>query len=110
MKSANLSTQGVRQSDVGLTWEEKLSNAIGTIQVPQRATFRVRCVTTGTTVTIGGILAATMLANEIMIFNAGADDAAGLDAFSSSGPNPLVTVVIAAQNAYVQVARENDRK
>lgn len=101
MKTANLVSETARQSESGLTWEEKISNNTGTIQVPKHATVRVRCVTTGTTVTIAGVLAATMLAGEIIIFNAGDGDP---DSTATS-----IAVVIGAQAAFVQVARETKR-
>lgn len=101
MKTSNLISETLRHSESGLTWEEKISNATGTIQVPKRATVRVRCVTTGTTVTIGGVLAATMLAAEVIVFNSGDGDP---DSTSTTVP-----VVIGAQAAFVQVARETKR-
>ena len=101
MKSANNITEAVRQSETGQCWEEKISNATGTIQVFKQGTFRVRCVTTGTTVTIAGVLAATMLAGEIIVFNAGDGD--------PDSTATTVAVVIGAQAAFVQVAREIKR-
>ena len=101
MRTADPITDSLRESESGKCWEEKLSNTTGTIQVSKTATVRVRCVTTGTTVTIGGVLAATMLAGEIIIFNAGDGDP---DSTSTTVP-----VVIGAQAAFVQVAREAKR-
>lgn len=101
MKSSNLITESVRQSETGQCWEEKITNATGTVNVPKHATVRVRCVTTGTTVTIAGILAATMLAGEVIIFNAGDGD--------PDSTSVTVPVVIGAQAAFVQVAREVKR-
>ena len=101
MKTSNLISETLRHSESGLCWEEKISNNTGTVQVSKHATVRVRCVTTGTTVTIGGVLAATMLTGEIIVFNAGDGDP---DSTSST-----VAVVIAAQAAFVQVAREVKR-
>jgi hypothetical protein len=100
MRTANLASQCLRHAESGLVWEEKLSNATGAIEVLPHATFRVRA-TAGTTVTIDGVLAMTMMANEIAIMNAG-------------GGNPddtkaTVTVTIATAAAWVQVARDVDR-
>jgi hypothetical protein len=100
MKTGNLVTQSLRQSETGQCWEEKLSNATGTIELPKCTTFRVRA-TGATTVTIDGILAMTMSSGEIALFNTGdgnPDDA-----------KPTVTVVIGAVGAFVQVARETYR-
>lgn len=101
MKTANNISETLRHSESGLCWEEKISNTTGTINVNKCATFRVRCVTTGTTVTIGGVLAATMLAGEILIFNAGDGD--------PDSTSALVPIIIAAQAAFVQVARATKR-
>lgn len=99
MKSANLISETLRQSESGLCWEEKITNNTGTVQVPKHATVRVRCVTTGATVTIAGILAATMLAGEIIVFNAGDGD-------PDDPTAKTVAVTIATQACHVQVARE----
>jgi len=100
MRTANLANQALRDADVGHVWEEQLSGAIGTLEIPRYATFRVRA-TGATTVAIDGILAMTMMANEIAVFNAGAGD--------NTDSKNTVTVVIGAVAAYVQVARDQDR-
>ena len=100
MKSANLPAQSQRVSEVGLVWEEKLSGATGTLRVQRHTTFRVRA-TGATTVTIDGVLAATMSTGEIMLFNTGIGDPAD---------EKFVDIVIGAVAAFVQVAREIDRK
>jgi len=101
MKTANLANEALRYADVGHVWEEVLTAAIGTFEVLPHQTFRVRAGA-GTTVTIDGVLAMTMAANEVAIFCAGNGDPA--DA------KPTVTIAIAVAVAYVQVARELDRK
>ena len=100
MKTSNLVSETLRQSESGLTWEEKITNGTGTLEVAKCATLRVRA-TGATTVTIDGVLAATMSASEILIFNAG--DGNPDDSKST------VTVVIGAVAAFVQVAREIKR-
>jgi hypothetical protein len=100
MRTSNIPAGSLRTSEVGLVWEEKISNALGTIMVRVASPFRVRAVA-DLTVTIDGVLAATMKANEILIFNAGDGKAGNL-------PNQYVEVVIATGAAYVQVAREFD--
>lgn len=100
MKTANLISETLRHSESGLTWEEKITNTTGTLELAKASTFRVRA-TGATTVTIDGVLAATMAAGEIIIFNAG--DGNPDDAKST------VTVVIGAIAAFVQVARETKR-
>lgn len=102
MRTSNLANQALRHSEVGHVWEEQLTAATGTIEVPKYATFRVRAGA-GTTVTIDGVLAMTMMLNEIAVFNAGSGD-------PTNPGGPTVTVVIAGANAYVQVARDVDRK
>lgn len=101
MQSANNASRALRTADAGLVWEEKLTNATGSIEVEPYSTFRVRA-TGATTVTIDGVLAATMSAAEIMIFNAGKGDPADIKS--------TVTVTIGAVAAFVQVARNYDRK
>lgn len=102
MRTSNLANQAVRQSEVGHVWEEKLTGAGGTLEVPKYSTFRVRAAA-GITVTIDGVLAATMASAEIMLFNAGggSNDAAG-------NAVPTVTVVVSG-NCYLQLARDKDR-
>ena len=102
MRTSNLANQAVRQSEVGHVWEEVMSSSSGTREVAKYATFRVRA-TAATTVTIDGVLAATMAANEILLFNAGSgvNDAAG-------NLVPTVTITIAG-TAFMQVARDVDR-
>lgn len=96
MKTSNLIAESVRQSESGLCWEEKITNATGSIEVAKNATFRVRA-TGATTVTVDGILAATMATGEILIFNAG-------DGNPDSG-KLTITVTIGAVAGFVQVAR-----
>ncbi len=100
MQTANLASRSLRHSESGLVWEEKLTNAQGTIEVEPCSTFRVRAAG-ATTVTIDGILAMTMSTGEIVIFNAGEgnpDDA-----------KATVTITIGGAAAFVQVARNKDR-
>ena len=101
MKTADIITEGMRFSDVGRAWEEKLTNAQGTMALPKHTTFRVRAVG-ATTVTIDGVLAMTMSAGEIALFNTGDGDP---DLGKTS-----VSVVVGAAAAFVQVARETYRQ
>jgi hypothetical protein len=106
MRTANLSNQALRESDVGQTWEEKLTNAQGTFTLNPFQTFRVRA-SAGTTVTIDGTLAMTMMANEIAIFNAGS----GVPGAAPADRRPTsVVVTIAVANAWVQIGRDNVRE
>jgi hypothetical protein len=97
MKTANLISETLRHSESGLCWEEKITNGTGSLELRKAATFRVRA-TGATTVTIDGVLAATMSSGEVIIFNAGDGD--------PDDTKPTVTVTIAAVAAFVQVARE----
>lgn len=100
MKAANLATEAMRTSEIGQVWEEKITNAMATIQVLPHQTFRVRA-TGATTVTIDGVLAMTMSTGEIAVFCAGAGD--------PDDSVVTVNIVIAGAAAFVQVAREVNR-
>lgn len=97
----NLPAASQRMSEVGLVWEEKITNATGSIEVPIEHAVRVRAAG-ATTVTIDGVLAATMVDGEIMIFNTG--DGAANDS------KKTVTVTIGVAAAFVQVGREVPNK
>jgi len=101
MQAANIASRTMRTSESGLVYEEKLTNAQGSIEVKPHATFRVRA-TGATTVTIDGVLAMTMSSGEICIFNAGDG--------SPDDNKPTVTIAIGVANAFVQVARDTDRE
>jgi hypothetical protein len=101
MQASNIASRTLRSSESGLVWEEKLSGATGSLELEPCSTFRVRA-TGATTVTIDGILAATMSAGEILIFNCGEGN--------PKDSKATVTVAIAAASAFVQVARNKDRK
>lgn len=102
MKAGNNPSQSARYSDSGFVWEEKISGTVGgaTIEVSAYSTIRVRAATAISTVTIGGVLQATLQIGEIMIFNAGAAD--------KTDPKANVTVVIAGalSTPFVQVAKQ----
>jgi hypothetical protein len=100
MQIYNLPARVQRETDMGLVWEEKITNDQGSLEVVKYSAVRVRAIG-ATTVTIGGILAATMSDGEIIIFNAGIG--------VPNDGKKTVTVEIAGANAYVQVAREIER-
>jgi len=104
MRTANNASQNLRQAETGLVLVEVLTNTTGTLSLDPYTTFRVRA-TGATTVTIDGILAMTMMANEIAIFNSGS----GITDVNTSKRATSVTVVIGAVAAFVQVAQENLR-
>lgn len=101
MKTANVVTENLRHAETGLQWEEQLTNAQGTLVLYKLTTFRVRA-TGATTVTMDGVLAATMSSGEIMIFNTGTGN-------TPSTQLTTISVVIAGANAFVQVGREVNR-
>lgn len=106
MRTSNLANEAQRYSDVGLVWEEKLSGAAGTLVLLPTQTVRVKA-TAAVTVTIDGILAATMEAGEIMLFNTGS----GIpDATTGVVKRDTRVTVVVTGTAFVQVARENVRK
>ena len=100
MKTSNNISETLRHSESGLTWEEKITNGTGSLELLKAATFRVRA-TGATTVTIDGILAATMSAGEVVIFNAGDGN--------PDDTKVTVTITIGAVAAFVQIARELKR-
>lgn len=111
MKTSNLANESLRTSEVGMVWEEKLSGAAGTLVLMPYQSFRVRAAAAGS-VTIDGVLAATMISGEILTFNAGP----GLPALSDPTTTGIVlrqatsvTVVIAGAQ-FVQVARDAGRR
>lgn len=100
MKTTNLPSGAQRTSNVGLLWEEVLTNSTGTFKAPTQGTVRVRA-TGATTVTIAGKLAMTMSAGEIEYFNVG---------IGAPGNNtPWVEVIIGGAAAFVQLAEESDK-
>jgi hypothetical protein len=101
MRSSDIPSGAQRDVNAGHVWEEKLTAAQGTLELLPQQTFRVRGGA-GTTVTIAGVLAMTMVtAGEIEYFNAGT---------GAPGDNKTtVTVSIAGANAHVQVARQTER-
>jgi hypothetical protein len=99
MKTSNAPSGALRTSEVSLCWEEICSNASGSFEVNPSHCVRVRAVALST-VTIDGRLAATLAADEIMLFNTG-----------DGNPNdtkPTVTVTVSAA-CYIQVGREVER-
>ncbi len=101
MKTSMIQSENLRQAETGLPWVEMLSGATGTLHLPEATTFRVRA-TGATTVTIDGLLAMTMSAGEIVIFNAGHG--------SPDDTTPYIAVVIAGASAFVQVAADANRQ
>lgn len=99
MKPTNLPSGAQRNADVGLPWVEVLSGAMGTFEVGLQGTVRIRALG-ATTVTVGGVLAATMMANEIFVLNVGTGPADGVS---------FVLVTIAGAAAFVQVAKEIEK-
>lgn len=102
MRTSNLANQATRQSEVGHVWVELLTNTSGTLEIPKYATFRVRA-NAAVTITMDGILAATMASGEVLLFNTGSGSND-----SSGNLVPTVTVVVTG-NCYLQVARDKDR-
>jgi hypothetical protein len=100
MKTSNIISENLRQAETGLKWEEQLTNATGTLLLLRAQSFRVRA-TGATTVTIDGVLAATMSTGEILIFNVGHGNQL------NTGLR-YITVVIGVAAAYVQVAAETE--
>ena len=111
MKTSNLASEALRTAEVGMVWEEKLSGAAGTLQLIPYQSFRVRAAAAGS-VTIDGVLAATMVSGEILVFNAGPGLPVKTDPTTTGvvvKQAVTVTVVIAGAQ-FVQVARDAGRR
>lgn len=106
MRTSNLANEAIRQAETGQVWEEVLTGAAGTIKLLPFQTFRVRAAAAGT-VTIDGVLAATMVSGEILVFNAGGGQPTAVNQTTKQANS--VTVVITG-NQFVQVARQNLRQ
>lgn len=111
MKTSNLASETLRHSESGLVWEEKLSGSAGTLQLMPYQTFRVRAAAAGT-VTIDGVLAATMVSGEILIFNAGSGQPTQTDPTTTGvvTKQAVVATVVITGAQFVQVARDSTRK
>lgn len=101
MKTANMPTGALRTAEVGLVWEEVITGASGSLELPAYSTFRVRAAA-ASTVSINGKLAMTMVDTEIAIFNTG-------DINPAVQAKKTITVAITG-TCYVQVAREVEHK
>ena len=107
MKTSNLASEALRQNDVGMVWEERLSGAAGTLNLMPFQSFRVRAAAGGT-VTIDGVLAATMISGEILVFNAGSGQPTTDSAGQTKQAAAVVVAITGAQ--FVQVARDAPRR
>jgi hypothetical protein len=99
MRNNNLPSGGVRTSEVGLVYVEVLSGTTGTIEVPKYSAVRIRASAAGT-VTIDGVLACTLAADEIIILNVGRG--------SNIDSKDTVTVIFSGA-VYAQVGQEVER-
>lgn len=107
MRTSNNANEALRQSEVGLVWEEQLSGAAGTLQLELYQSFRVRAAG-AVTVTIDGTLAATMISGEILIFNAGSGQPT-TDPVSGVIKKAAYATVVITGTAFVQTARVTGR-
>lgn len=111
MKTSNLANEALRQAEVGHVWEEKLSGAAGTLILMPFQTFRVRAAAAGT-VTIDGVLAATMISGEILVFNAGGGQPTLTDPTTTGVvlKQAVAATVVITGAQFVQVARDSTRR
>lgn len=71
MRLSNQLSAGTRSSEVSLVWKEVNSGGgAAQLEVPRHTAIRVRAAA-GLTISLDGILAATMISGEIMVFNSG---------------------------------------
>lgn len=101
IKAVNLPSGAQRDVEVGLVWEEVLTGAAGTFEVPVQGTIRVDCIT-DSTITIGGTLAMSIRAGRVERINVGVG--------TPEDSKVSVTVVIAVGTCNVQVAKEKDAR
>ncbi len=102
MNIYNESARVERNAEFGHVWVEVASGAALTMEIPRYSAVRVRAAA-AVTVSMDGILAATMINGEILIFNSGRGDV------GATGTDSKVTVTLAVTGtAYVQIARNQD--
>jgi len=86
-RAINLPTRASRTSEVGLFWREVVSGVAASIEIPKHSAIRIRAAA-NTTVSFDGVLSATMLSGEILVFNSGggsSDDVKDTVTLTSSG-------------------------
>lgn len=104
MQNYNESARVMRDSDFGHVWTEISSGAAVTAEVPRYTAIRVRA-TAAVTVSFDGVLAATMVSGEILIFNSGRGQ---VGVGGASAAKKTVTMAITG-TAFVQQAANNER-
>lgn len=96
-RPVNLPTRASRTSEVGLFWREIASGtALTDYAIPKHTAVRIRAAA-GITVTFDGVLSATMLSGEVLVFNSGA---------GSSEDNKDTVALTISGNAFVQIGEE----
>ena len=95
----NLANQASRMTEVGPVMYEIKSNTSGSVEVDKYHAIRIRAVA-GTTVTVDGVLACTMIANEIIVMNVGG---------GTPGDNKETVTVTFSGAVYAQVCQESER-
>jgi len=98
MRTGNIPAGSARILETGAVWVELLTNTGGTLELPPYATFRIRAAA-ALTVTIDGVLAMTMKADEIERFCVGKG--------SITDTKATVTVTISAA-CYLQIAKHTE--
>jgi hypothetical protein len=102
MQIYNAPARAERNSDWGHVWLEVITNGTTTgMEVARYAAVRVRAVA-GTTVSFDGVLAATMIAGEILIFNSGI----GQVAPGGASANKKTVTLVVTGSSCVQVAAQ----
>lgn len=96
--AVDLPSGASRDAEVGLVWEEKITNGSGDLKVTQQNSIRVDALAT-TTVALDGVLAMTIPSGKDVILNVGT---------GNSTDKSKVTVTITG-TAHVQVARDSER-
>ena len=102
MQNYNAPARTERNADWGHVWVEISSGAAITAEVARYAAVRVRAAG-AVTVSFDGILAATMISGEILIFNAGI----GQVKLGGASANKQTVTMAVTGTAFIQIAAQN---
>ena len=102
MQIYNAPARVQREADFGHVWMEVITNGTTAgMEIPRYAAVRVRAVAGGS-VSFDGVLAATMIAGEILIFNAGI----GQVAVGGASQNKKTVTLVVTGSSCVQVSAQ----
>jgi hypothetical protein len=107
MRASNILSGAQRTSEVSLVWKEINSGGgASQIEVPRHTTIRVRCTNGGgMTVSLDGVLSATMAHNEVMLFNSGIGKTYG-----QTGDLKNTVTLAWSSTCYIQLGMESQEQ